>query len=580
MIGYAMLYTIVVSVPLVAAAMFVAHFLQTHGRPERAVWVVASAATLVVPAIMLSRPVHAPAEAWLPPIQVELVPTPATSGPAEAVAAQSGGAPLAGQAPVDLDTLLLGAWILASLALATRWIVSSVRLNRLSQSWLRETVEGVPVWLAPELGPAVTGVLRPRVVVPAWVPALSDEQRVLVLLHEQEHVRARDPWLMTVARLTRIITPWNPATWLLSSRLKRAVELDCDRRVLRRHPSVEAYGETLLAVSARGSNRLLSAAAFAESDVPLWKRILAMTTPPRAASAIGVLVTVAVGSTLVSSAIAVPVPAMRVLPAPAVVLPGLMAEVPEASGESEWVNLSNEISTHPDADRAQPVADTGPGRVGARQFEQVQMQPLPDPRVIADPRLEWIDGGSFVGPRSTLVMWQSTNFREPRVIADPRFDWLMIYRISDLRNAGNRLPEPVGRLPLSGPPDSLIAMAREMYGDSILTVPFDGSWPGNAPPEPTIPPRIRNPAEVMNAIAAEYPRDFRDRGMGGTIGMHFLLNTTGRVEAIRIGQISAYPALDEAAVRVARVYRFTPAMRGPDAIPVWVSHAISFYPPQ
>ena len=75
------------------------------------------------------------------------------------------------------------------------------------------------------------------------------------------------------ARVARMLTPWNPIVWLLSSRLLRAVELDCDRRVLRRHPDVGAYGRTLLAVSARDRSGFLAVAAFAESEAPLRKRI-------------------------------------------------------------------------------------------------------------------------------------------------------------------------------------------------------------------------------------------------------------------------------------------------------------------
>jgi len=569
MIGYAMLYTMVVSVPLVATAMFVAHFLRTHGRAERAVWVVASAATLVVPAIMLSRPVHAPAAAWVPPVQVELVTIPALPGPAEVAAAGSGNAPAPGSAPVDLDALLLAAWIFASLALGARWIVSAVRLNRLSRSWLTDTVEGVQVWLAPELGPAVTGVLRPRVVVPAWVPALSEEQRTLVLGHEQEHVRARDPWLMTLARLTRIITPWNPATWVLSSRLKRAVELDCDRRVLRRHPSVEAYGQTLLAVSARGSHRLLSAAAFAESDVPLRKRILAMTTPPRAVSAIGVVVTFAVGSILVSSAIAVPVPAMRVLPAPAVVLPGLVAEVPEEGVPVEMVKRSTRSSMPQSvADLTLPGATTEPTASEAGRL----VQQLPDPRVIADPRLEWIDGGSFMGPRSRQVLQQSASLPEPRVIADPRYPWRVVFRSIEDR-------EPVARFPPGTAFDSIRAAFPGVWIDGQWGVGLGTPLPSDQPPTMSTRPRILNSDELTAAIADRYPTALRERGVGGTIGIQFLIGTAGDVQQIRMGQVSAYPALDSAALEVAQLYRFSPALDGDHPLSVWVSHAISFYPP-
>ena len=49
-------------------------------------------------------------------------------------------------------------------------------------------------------------------------------------------------------------------------------------------------------------------------------------------------------------------------------------------------------------------------------------------------------------------------------------------------------------------------------------------------------------------------------------------------ERIRVGQTSAYPALDRAARRLANVYRFTPALRGDHPVTVWVNRAVTFRP--
>jgi len=113
---------------------------------------------------------------------------------------------------------------------------------------------------------------------------------------------------MAVSRIDRFAVPWNPVVWLLSSRLLHAVELDCDRRVLGRRPDVETYGDTLLAVSARDYSPLVAAAAFAESEVPLRKRIIAMTTPPRTVSVLGVLTVLTLGVVLLIGSCEVPVP--------------------------------------------------------------------------------------------------------------------------------------------------------------------------------------------------------------------------------------------------------------------------------
>ena len=103
-------------------------------------------------------------------------------------------------------------------------------------------------------------------------------------MHEEEHVRARDPLLVAFARAARILTPWNPMVWALTAKLVRAVELDCDRRVLKRSADVAAYGHTLLKVSARRPGRFVAVAAFAESEAPLRSRILAITTPSSGSS--------------------------------------------------------------------------------------------------------------------------------------------------------------------------------------------------------------------------------------------------------------------------------------------------------
>jgi beta-lactamase regulating signal transducer with metallopeptidase domain len=186
MIAYAMSYVVLAGLPIALAASAIARFLRTHGRAERDVWIAALFLSLAVPALMLSRPAPATPDAWLPPVVVEVRSVPASS---------TAGLPLQpSTASPDTDSVLLIVWCFVSLLLATRWIVSAFLLRRVSRSWLRETLDGVPISLTADVGPAVTGVLRPRIIVPAWVLALPPRQREMVLLHEREHIRAHDPW--------------------------------------------------------------------------------------------------------------------------------------------------------------------------------------------------------------------------------------------------------------------------------------------------------------------------------------------------------------------------------------------------
>ena len=306
MIAYGMLYATAVGLPILLAAIVCATALRRYGKPERGVWLLALGLALTLPVAFLINPFGG-ASPQAPGTLAEVAAsgTPPETGvlglPAVVVLSVE-------QSGLGLGEFLGLAWLLASLVLMVRWAVAAHRLARVGASWSAGIVDGVHVWLTSDLGPAVAGVFRTRILVPSWLASLPEERRSLVLLHEEEHVRARDPVLMAVSRIARIMAPWNPLVWLLSSRLLHAVELDCDRRVLGRRPDIETYSDTLFTVSARDSSPLVAAAAFSESEVPLRKRIIAMTTPPRTVSVLSVLTVFALGVVFLIGSCEVPVP--------------------------------------------------------------------------------------------------------------------------------------------------------------------------------------------------------------------------------------------------------------------------------
>jgi bla regulator protein BlaR1 len=114
-------------------------------------------------------------------------------------------------------------------------------------------VDGVPVVLTDSLGPATVGFWRTRVLVPRWVLALPGAQRQYVLHHEDEHRTAHDAHLLLVASLTLILAPWNLALWWQLRRLRLAVEMDCDNRVVSALGDPVAYGALLLKVAQAAS---------------------------------------------------------------------------------------------------------------------------------------------------------------------------------------------------------------------------------------------------------------------------------------------------------------------------------------
>jgi TonB-dependent SusC/RagA subfamily outer membrane receptor len=176
-----------------------------------------------------------------------------------------------------LDGPLAVAWALASLLLVARLASGLVTLRRAARGWEPATVWGAPVLVSRDVGPAVVGVRR-GVVLPRWALRLDGELLRLMLAHEHEHLRAGDPWLLHAASLAVAVTPWNPVVWWLHHRLRLAVEIDCDRRVLRRHPGVAAYGALLLEVGRRTAGaRPLPVAALLAPASSLERRIRVMT---------------------------------------------------------------------------------------------------------------------------------------------------------------------------------------------------------------------------------------------------------------------------------------------------------------
>jgi hypothetical protein len=132
---------------------------------------------------------------------------------------------------------------------------------------------GIPVHISEDAGPAIVGLLRPHIVVPRWLLQCPADIQELVIAHEQSHLEAHDARLVTLALGLLVCMPWNLPLWWQLRRLRLAIEIDCDARVLRRGYDVSRYGETLIAVGERQSATIAMVAAMAESRSLLEHRI-------------------------------------------------------------------------------------------------------------------------------------------------------------------------------------------------------------------------------------------------------------------------------------------------------------------
>ena len=92
----------------------------------------------------------------------------------------------------------------------------------------------------------------------------------------------------------------------------------------------------------------------------------------------------------------------------------------------------------------------------------------------------------------------------------------------------------------------------------------------------TVRPEIRNRAEVQAALMREYPVILRDAGIGGTVVVWFFISEEGRVLDRRVSESSGHVPLDEASLKVADVFRFTPALNREQIVQVWIQLPITF----
>lgn len=92
----------------------------------------------------------------------------------------------------------------------------------------------------------------------------------------------------------------------------------------------------------------------------------------------------------------------------------------------------------------------------------------------------------------------------------------------------------------------------------------------------TVAPEILNREEIITALSREYPPVLRDAGVGGIVKVYFYIDDMGVVRNTRVHESSGFEQLDEAAIKVANLYRFSPALNRDQKVPVWVSFPVSF----
>jgi beta-lactamase regulating signal transducer with metallopeptidase domain len=195
--------------------------------------------------------------------------------------------------------VLVGTWGLGVGVMAIRWLGAHRMLARLASDGVRDPspgaaaafgragarmgVRGARLLVSDRVEvPAVVGILRPVVLLPARAAAaLPPERLEEVLAHELAHVARRDGWSNLLLLAAETLLFHAPGVWRVSAAARRERERCCDAAVVRAGADPVSYARTLSELERlRGpAPRLALAAAGGE----LLDRVRALVRPEPAA---------------------------------------------------------------------------------------------------------------------------------------------------------------------------------------------------------------------------------------------------------------------------------------------------------
>ncbi len=148
-------------------------------------------------------------------------------------------------------------------------------------------------------------------------------------------------------------------------------------------------------------------------------------------------------------------------------------------------------------------------------------------------------------------------------------------------------PEQIAR-----PATPVIAEANIDEDITIAPTTFEDNPVDDLPPPPdedegavgdqpsftprTVDPEMRNRRDVLRAVQRFYPPLLRDAGVEGRVVVWFRIDTEGEVIDARVSESSGHRQMDQAALRVAEVAEFSPAMNRDRRVEVWVQIPITF----
>lgn len=124
--------------------------------------------------------------------------------------------------------------------------------------------------------PALVGLFKPAVLLPAWLAATPDDPKFQwAVRHELTHWKWLDPLPIAFRDLARILFYFHPAVWWIGRKLIESIELACDRALIRNASEANAYAEQLFQIlrEIRERRRVPIAGGLFATRTQIGKRI-------------------------------------------------------------------------------------------------------------------------------------------------------------------------------------------------------------------------------------------------------------------------------------------------------------------
>lgn len=179
-----------------------------------------------------------------------------------------------------LGIIAFGIYIIISLFQLRRRLIGAVRLR--DNIYLVDHIQT----------PFVFHVLRPKIYLPS---GLEEQEQEYILLHEQTHIRRKDPLMKALAFTALCIHWFHPLVWIAFFLAERDMEMSCDESVIKRKGiEIRAdYSASLLRLAAGKRLSIHSPLGFGEGDTKRRiKNIMSYKKPVMMTASIAIIAVV------------------------------------------------------------------------------------------------------------------------------------------------------------------------------------------------------------------------------------------------------------------------------------------------